>query len=201
MMNKREFLERLRIGLSDLPPDDAEERLNFYSEMIDDRMEEGFSEEAAVSAVGAVDEIAAQITADAPRSKAAKEEIKPKNSRSAWRTVFLVLGSPVWLSLLIAAFAVIFSLYVSLWAVIVSLWAVFAAMILCALCCIAVGIAFAVHGNEIAAIAAIGAGLICAGASIFIFFGCKAVSRGAVMLPKSFCTGVKNLFSKKEGSK
>ena len=74
-------------------------------------------------------------------------------------------------------------------------------MILCALCCIAVGIAFAVHGNEIAAIAAIGAGLICAGASIFIFFGCKAVSKGAVMLTKRFCPGVKNLFSKKEGSK
>ena len=56
-MNKREFLVQLRKGLSGLPQDDIEERLSFYSEMIDDQMEEGFSEEQAVAAAGPVDEI------------------------------------------------------------------------------------------------------------------------------------------------
>ena len=65
-MNKREFLARLRKELSGLPQSDREERLAFYSEMIDDRMEEGLSEEDAVSAVGSVEEIAAQIVADFP---------------------------------------------------------------------------------------------------------------------------------------
>ena len=55
-MNKQEFVERLRKGLSGLPQDDIEERLTFYSEMIDDRMEEGLSEEEAVGEIGSVDD-------------------------------------------------------------------------------------------------------------------------------------------------
>ena len=46
-MNKREFLASLRNGLYGLPQDDIEERLGFYAEMIDDRMEEGLTEEQA----------------------------------------------------------------------------------------------------------------------------------------------------------
>ena len=46
-MSKQEFLDQLRARLSGLPRQDVIERLNFYSEMIDDRMEEGLSEEDA----------------------------------------------------------------------------------------------------------------------------------------------------------
>jgi uncharacterized membrane protein len=49
-MGKQEFLTRLGKALSGLPREDIEERLNFYSEMIEDRMEEGLSEEEAVAA-------------------------------------------------------------------------------------------------------------------------------------------------------
>ena len=38
------FLDELRKGLSGLPEEDIQERLSFYSEMIDDGMEEGLSE-------------------------------------------------------------------------------------------------------------------------------------------------------------
>ena len=44
-MGKQEFLEQLRKQFSSLPQADIEEQLSFYSEMIDDRMEEGLSEE------------------------------------------------------------------------------------------------------------------------------------------------------------
>ena len=44
-MDKQAFLNRLREGLNGLPQDDIAERLNFYSEMIDDRVENGMSEE------------------------------------------------------------------------------------------------------------------------------------------------------------
>ena len=44
-MRKQEFLAQLRKALSGLPQDEIEERLTFYGEMIDDRMEEGLSEE------------------------------------------------------------------------------------------------------------------------------------------------------------
>ncbi|MBR4295688.1 MAG: DUF1700 domain-containing protein, partial [Clostridia bacterium] len=75
-MTKLKFIMSLHDKLSGLPQKEIEERLNFYSEMIEDRMEEGLSEEEAVAAIGSVDEIAEQIVADTPLSKIAKEKIK-----------------------------------------------------------------------------------------------------------------------------
>ena len=51
-MNKTEFLVRLQQGLTGLPQEDIDERLNFYNEMISDRMEDGLGEEEAVACVG-----------------------------------------------------------------------------------------------------------------------------------------------------
>lgn len=197
-MSKQEFLAQLRKGLNGLPQDDIEERLTFYNEMIEDRMEEGLLEEEAVSAVGAVDEIISQVVADIPLTKIAKERIIPKRHRKAWEIVLLALGSPIWLSLAIAVFAIIFSLYVSLWSVIISLWAVFGSLIGCAFGGIVVGIVFACRGNVLPGIAMIGGGIVCAGISIFMFYGCKVATKGIVILTKKLMVWIKSRFIKKE---
>ena len=77
-MTKHEFLVDLGLGLSCLPQEDAEERLSFYSEMIDDRIEEGLSEEEAVAAIGTVDEVAAGIKAEIPALKIMVSKLKNK---------------------------------------------------------------------------------------------------------------------------
>ena len=56
-MLKTEFLEQLRAGLAGLPQEDIDGRVAFYSEMIDDRMEEGLSEEEAVAGAGKISDI------------------------------------------------------------------------------------------------------------------------------------------------
>ena len=197
-MNKQEFLAQLRKGLSGLPQDDIEERLTFYSEMIEDRIEEGLSEEEAVSAVGPVDEIVAQVVADIPLTKIAKEKIKPKRRLKAWEIVLLALGSPIWLSLGIAAAAVILSLYVSLWSVIISLWAVFGSLIGCSFGSMVAGLILTCSGNVLTGIAMISAGIVCAGLSIFMFYGCKAATKEILTLTKKIAVWVKNCFIKKE---
>ena len=63
-MTKQEFISELRDKLSRFPKQEVEERLDFYSEMIDDRIEDGLTEEAAISDLGTSDEIAAQIIND-----------------------------------------------------------------------------------------------------------------------------------------
>lgn len=78
-MNKKEFLANLRNALSGLPQDEIEERLTFYAEMLDDRMEEGLSEEEAVLAAGPIDDIVKQVVAEVPLTKIAKERIRPKH--------------------------------------------------------------------------------------------------------------------------
>ena len=197
-MNKQEFLAQLRKGLSGLPKNDIDERLTFYSKMIDDRMEDGIPEETAVSEIGTADDIVSQIIADIPLGKLVKEKIKPKKKLKAWEIILLVLGSPLWLSLLIAAFAVFLSLYVVFWSVIISLWAVFASFVACGFAGVVAGAVFAAGGNGLTGIAVIAAGIVCAGLSAFMFFGCKAATKGILKLTKKFAIWIKNCFIKKE---
>ncbi|MBQ4556191.1 MAG: DUF1700 domain-containing protein [Clostridia bacterium] len=197
-MSKQEFLSQLRKGLSGLPQDDIEERLTFYSEMIEDRKEEGLSEEEAVAAIGTVEEIVAQVVAETPLSKIAKERIRFKRQLNTGEIVLLALGSPIWLSLAIAAVAVILSLYASLWAIIVSMWAVFASLTACSVACVPSGIIFAIAGNGASALAMLAAGIVCAGLSIFMFYGCKAATKSVLILTKKTAIWIKNCFIKKE---
>ena len=128
-MNKQEFLSQLRSGLSGLPQTDIEGHIGFYGEMIDDRIEEGVPEEEAVRQIGTVEEVIEEIIAETPLTKLVKEKVKPKRALKAWEIVLIILGSPIWLPLLIGAAAVILSLYIVLWALIVSMWAVEIALI------------------------------------------------------------------------
>ncbi len=197
-MTKKEFLESLQKGLTGLPKEDIQERLSFYNEMIEDRIEDGLSEKDAVAAVGSVSEIVKQIVADTPLSKIAKERIKPKRRMSALEIVLLVLGSPVWLSLLIVIVAVIFAVYVSLWSVIISLWAVFGSLMACAFGGVASGIIIVLTQNTLTGITVIGAGLLCGGLSIFMFYGCELASKGIIILTKNIALWIKNCFRGKE---
>ena len=83
------------------------------------------SEEQAVAMLGNVDEIAAQILQSAP------DVPKAGKGRRVWMIVLLVLGSPVWLSLLIAALAVAASVFVVLWSLAASMYAVELSLAVC----------------------------------------------------------------------
>ncbi len=197
-MTKIAFLVSLHNRLVGLPRDEAEERLRFYSEMIEDRMEEGFTEEDAVAAVGSVDEIAAQIVADTPHST--KDTVKPKRRLRAWEIILLVLGSPLWLPLLIAAVAVALALYAVLWSVIVSLWAVFATLIGGTVGGVIGGVGLVLGGNSLSGVALIGAGIVCTGLGIFMYFGCRAATKGVVLLTQSIVMCVKRKLVREEGA-
>lgn len=197
-MTKFDFLMSLSERLLYLPKDEALERLNFYNEMIEDRMEEGLSEEEAVAAVGAVDDVTSQILSETSSQNDAKTERICKHRFKWWEILLLALGSPVWLSLLISAFSVALSLYISLWAVLISLWAVFGSLIGCAFCGIAAGSGFACCGYVTSGFAMIGAGIVCAGLSIFMFYGCKAATKGTLLLAKVCAKVINKCFVKKE---
>ena len=195
-MNKWEFLAQLRRGLAGLPREEMEESLNFYNEMIEDRMEEGLSEEEAVAAAGTIDEIIAQVMDGTQAVQFADKGMKSKRRLKAWEILLLALGSPVWLSLGLAAFAVVLSVYVSLWSVIVSLWAVFVSMIACSLGGALAAVVFTCR-NIYSGAAMIGAGFICAGLSIFVFYGCKAATKGMLILTGKAAGWMKNCLTRK----
>lgn len=183
-MTKLKFLLALNEKLADYPQAEVEERLMFYSEMIEDRMEEGLTEEDAVAAVGSLDEIAAQIAEELSTDKKEQGSKKTQQKLKAWEIVVLVLGFPLWISLLVAFFAVVLSVFAVLWSGVIALWAVFGALVGCAVAGIVGGIGFALMGYGIPGMALVAAGLVCGGLSVFFFFGCKAATRGMALLTK-----------------
>ena len=195
-MTKYKFLAALEDKLSGLPKEDAQERLRFYGEMIDDRMEEGLTEEEAVSAVGTVDEIAQQAVADMPLMKLLGEKVKPERKLKAWEIVLLAVGSPIWLSLLLAAIAVVVSLYAALWSVVAALWTVFGSLIACAFAGVGAGIGMAIGKSVLTGLWLAGCGLVCGGLAIFLFYGCKASTVGTALLAKKLLLWIKKCFVK-----
>ncbi len=197
-MTKIEFILSLSRALQGLPQSDVTERLEFYNEMIDDRIEDGLSEEEAVAAIGSVESVTDQILSEIPLTRLVKEKIKPQRKMRAWEFVLLALGSPIWLSLLIAAFVVVISLYATLWSLVVSVWAVFASLAGSALGLVACGIIFFCLGNIPVGLASIGAALVLAGLAILTFFASLLSTKGAAKLTKLIAIAIKRLFVRKE---
>ena len=197
-MTKQEFIFELRNSLSVLPEDDIEERIAFYSEIIDDKIDEGISEEDAIKEIGSLEEIVSGIIADIPLSKLVKEKIKPRRSLTALEVLLIILGIPVWFPLISALGAVILVLYVVIWSVIISLWAAFVSFVGCAIVGIGAGLVIAFTSHIFTGIAMVSGGIFCVGLLIFAYFGCKAATKGIFILTKKIVLGLKNLLLKKE---
>lgn len=185
-MTKAEFLAELRTAISGLPEADIEKSLDFYSEMIDDRVEDGLSEEEAVAALGSIEDIKTQILKDIPITKIIKEKVKPKRSLSGLEITLLIVGFPIWLPLLISAAAVIFSVYVTLWSVIVVLYSVDLVFFAGAIAGVLGSIPILFIGNISAALLLLGIGLVCAGLGILWIFVCVGATKAIVWLTKVF---------------
>ncbi len=197
-MTKLEFLERLKTRLQGLPNNEIEERLNFYGEMIDDKIEDGVLEEKAVEEVGNIDDIVAQILGDYSILKLATQKIKSRRRLKSSEIALLAVGSIVWLPLLISALAVVFSLYVSVWAIIISLWAVFGSFVATSVACLPFGAFHIILGNTPSGFFIISACTVLAGLSIFTFFACKYITKFTILLTKKFSLNIKNSLIKKE---
>lgn len=209
-MHKQEFLDEIRKGLRGLPEADIEERLTFYSEMIDDRMEDGLTEEEAVAEIGDVETIVRQITSElppvatpagTPTKPTAKAKAKPKRSLHTWELVLIVLGSPVWFPLLIAAFSVVFALFAVVCSVMMAMWSVVLALGLYAVAGFVLVLGLAFQGNALQGLAMLGMGLMSAGFAILLFLGCKQLVKGFFRLVRKGFQGIKRLFVRGEESK
>ena len=100
-MTKKEFINELRERLSGLPKEDLENRLSFFEESINDRMDEGKSEEEAIKELGTIDEIVTQVAEETSLVTLVKEKAKPKRRLSVAEIVLVILCFPLWFPLLV----------------------------------------------------------------------------------------------------
>lgn len=112
-MNKTQFCALLGNKLKPyLSPKEMYKTLNFFEEMIDDRIDEGLSEEEAVSQLGDINIIVDQILDE--------HNIGKKQTKLVWRFIPRELGF-INIVLLFPAWITIFSLVASLFIVILSI--------------------------------------------------------------------------------
>ena len=135
--------------------------------------------------------------------------MKKSERLPTWATVLLIIGSPIWLSLIIAAFAVVVSLfsaafavvvsvYAVLWSVLIVLWAVGLAFVLSPLFGIFLLIVSIAGGNVGGGVALLGAGLTLGGLSVFFLRFCLYCTKGIWKISKKLFLAILSWFSKKE---
>lgn len=197
-MTKNEFFSVIEKRLRGLPQDDLKKSLDYYGEMIADRMEDGLSEEEAVAALGSVDDIVYDIADGASIVSIVKSKVKPKKTLKAWQTVLIILGSPIWLSLIVAVLAVFLCAYVVLWSAVFTLYLVTLSAAISALGCLLGSAALLFTGYPLQGALALGAFLVCVGLTIPLLFLSNRVAKGAVLLSKNILRGIKRRFVVKE---
>lgn len=207
-ITKKEFLALLKNALIGLSPQEISESINFYNEMISDRMEDGLSEEEAVAEIGSVSKIAAQIKAEKSSHVIEKPAAPKTKKRSATSLTLIILGSPIWISLLAALFAVIVSVFVTVLSVgaaliitaivlaIVTvvlswtLWIVISALEISLLAVAVSGLVcfvpYALTDRLIHGTFILGASLVCSGLSVLAFPLCRKTLPLLISFTKKF---------------
>lgn len=203
-MHKEEYLSLLGQKLEESGIPNADQMIGFYAEMIEDRVEDGMSEEEAVAAMEDIESIVNQAKADMPitslvtaRVKESHEKAKEKGNGSLWM-VLAILGFPVWFPLLTAFFVVLLAFFVVLWAVVIAVFAVVFAFGIAAAVCLIAG--FGVFFGWIpfaTTIASWGCSLILGGLMLLLWKPALRLTQGLIRLIRGTYRRIKGWFAGK----
>ena len=198
-MDKLTFLYELSEKLSGLPDEDLDKSIEYYSEIIDDRMEEGISEEDAIAALGSIDDISSHIISEIPLPRIIKARFRPGRTLNVWEIIlasfgFLIIGIPI--------LAAVFSLTVSVIAAVFSVAAVFAAIPLALLAGGVAGIisffTLIFGGNTAMAFLVLGAAILSLGLVIPTFIVAKYTTKFLISMLKWIALLVKKSFIRRK---
>ena len=201
-MTKKQFLDELRSKLVGLPKADIDERISFYEEMINDRMDEGKSEEEAVNDIGTVDEVIKQIAKDTPLVSLVKHKMTPKRRLRGWEVVLIILGFPLWFPLLITGLVLLFVGFILMWTGAIVTYAVETSLIAaCFMGLLRFFLGYFDGGGITANLPYLGISMMCFGGAIMFGFACYGVTRGMIKATRGMFIGIKSWFIKKGDKK
>lgn len=196
-MNKDSFLLALRNRLSGLPQEDIDASVDYYSEMIDDRIEDGLSENDAIKAIGNIEDIISQILSETSLHKLVKEKVRPKRNLKTWEIILLAVGSPVWFPIVLSLFIIFLAVYIVLWAVVIALYSCNIALAASSIVSASAAISMFLSDRTTGGVFLIGASLVCAGLAILLTLGSNRCTKGIVLASKKFLLFIKSRFIKR----
>ena len=193
-MNKQEYLARLRAALACLPEGEIEESVAFYAEMIDDRVADGMTEEEAVAQLDDPKAAARAIIADLPVVPRTVVRTKQRNRALYWTLV--ILGSPLWLTLLLAAGMLVLAGLLTIWCLILGLWLLAAGLLAGGPLGIGVCLWALAVGQPAYGVFELGSGLLCFGLGLFCLHGAVAASKTLMQVSRQWIAKAKAPFVK-----
>lgn len=195
-MNKEEYLIQIKSRLKGFSQEDIDKHLDYFSEMIDDRVEDGLSEEEAVAQMDTPEEAVNQIIEDVPLTKMIENKITQKHKLETWQIILIVLGSPLWLGLLLGAFGILFGFLATLGGIVFAYYAVVFSLGLAGVLSVIVSVASLFVAKYTFGAFCFGAGLICIGLFLSLLLTVKTVSLAIVKAVKAVFTGIKKMINK-----
>ncbi|MCI5744743.1 MAG: DUF1700 domain-containing protein [Erysipelotrichaceae bacterium] len=184
-MTKEAFLNGLKKGLKGLPNNDIEEHIAFYDEMIEDKKEDGISEEEAILQIGSIDDVVKQILSETSFKKLVKEKIKKPSNLRVWEIVLLIIGSPLWITLLLCALTFILVLYVLIYTLLIVILAIVLSLFVSFIACAISMFITLFTGNFITSLLAFSFALISLGLfMLMLLFSKKAIKFTFVLTKK-----------------
>ena len=202
-MNKTEFLEKLKIALSHFSNDQVTETLHYYEEAIDDRIEDGMTEEEAVSDLETIEEIAHTMELELPMSVVMKKKINLlKSETNDHKTLWMVLaicGAPLWFPLLFAGVLLILSVYIVIWSLIFSLVIAVASFALASISCVFSFVAQLIEGSFLSAFQTLGGSIACAGLFLMLYKPMIELVKQLIEVTKKFGKWLKKMIIGKKG--
>ena len=179
-MTKAEYLSRLESLLSCLPEGQRAESLAFYEEMILDRMEEGLSEEEAVSTLDAPGVVAEAILDDLPAVPRVVAKTRRKSRVLLW--VLVILGFPVWGALLAALAITVLSFYATVWIFVAVVWGLAVLLVLGCPLFLLFSVCGVIVGNAPYTLVEFGAALVALGLGLLLVRLAFELTRGVALL-------------------
>lgn len=183
-MNKKDYLDSLEKALDCLSREKRSEILSFYQEAIDDRIEEGMSEEEAVCAMGSVESAAENILGELPVVPRAVAKTKRKSPVLLW--VLAIAGSPLWIPLTFAFLLAVASVYLCIWLVAACIWLVAALCMLALPLCLYLAWCGMMTGMFAFALAQAGLGCVLGGIGLLVFNAAFSASRALAVVSQKW---------------
>lgn len=195
-MNKQEFITLLEKKLSGIPQEDINKTLDYYNEIILDKIDEGISEEEAVNSLGSIDEIIDQTLKEISFPKLVKEKLNLNRKLQTWEIVLICATSIFWVPLLIVLLSVILVVYICIWSGVIALGASSITCLATSLVAV-LGIIDIVTLNISSGIFSIGIGLAMLGCGLLLGLLTLKLSKVIVLICKKLVLKCKSLFVKR----
>lgn len=172
-MNKEDFLKKLTDELTHIPPVEIVKAIGYYKESIEDRVDDGMTEEEAVRSLGSFEEIIKNIEDEVSLGSVVKDKVKRRveqdNSSGNNKLLLVVLAIvtfPIWGMACLVGVSLVFAFYVAIWGLFIAVLGTYFSAFVAGGILLFVGIFRAISLDILTGVAYIGVGLIFIGVTI-----------------------------------